>query len=134
MAEMARARFYSSPGRKAVIGLLLVVGGLVLAFFGLNRAFVTEIGRPWDITYERRGEGPISGTIAHEDGRVETFGVEDEEELRAFLDRRERELTDEYNLGVTALIGKVMLFGGLASAIVGVVALVWALIAAVCRA
>jgi hypothetical protein len=87
---------------------------------------VTEVGRPWDISYGSSGDGRISGTIMHEDGHVEMFTVQDEEELRAFLGRRERELAEEYGLRSRALIGKVLLVGGLASVIVGTVALLCA--------
>jgi hypothetical protein len=110
-----------SRGKRALIGLILVVVGLVVAFVGLNRAFVTEVGRPWDVSYGGPVGGPISGTIAHEDGHVETFTVQNEAELRVFLERRELELTEEYGLRTTALMGKVLLFGGLAFAALGTV-------------
>lgn len=116
-----RARFLSR-GKRALIGLLLVVVGLLLAFVGLNSAFVTEVGRPWEISYSRAGDGPISGTIAHEDGHVETFTVENETERRVFLERREVELAEEYDLRTRALTGKILLFMGLAFATLGIVA------------
>ncbi len=118
--------------RGALIGLLLVLGGLITAFFGLDDAFVTEAGRPWDISYGPV-DGAISGTIVHEDGRVENFTVEDGRELEVFLERRERELTDEYGLRNREIVGQVMLFGGLASVLIGAMGLVWSWIGTVRR-
>lgn len=105
--------------RAALAGSALVVAGLVLMFLGVGRAFVMEVGRPWDVSYGGPAEGPRTGAIVHEDGRTESFQANDEDELLAVLDRREAELTEEYGLRRTALIGKAMLAAGLVAFVVG---------------
>ena len=63
--------------RAAFAGSALVVAGLVLMFLGVGRAFVTEVGRPWDVSFGGPTRGPRTGTIVHEDGRTESFQADD---------------------------------------------------------
>jgi len=113
--------------RAALAGSALVVAGLLLMFFGVGRAFVTEVGRPWDVSFGGPTRGPRTGTIVPDDGRTESFQADDGDELRTLLDKREAELAEEYDLRTTALVGKAVLVAGLLAVVVGLAVLARAL-------
>jgi hypothetical protein len=120
---MAETSGSSRSRPRAIVGALLLVGGLGLAMYGLVASFADEAGYPWDTSITNEG-GSIVVTIEHEDGRVETYEAASREEAGTIVEERTDELVEEYDLEGTATVGTIALVVGLVIATAGVALLV----------
>jgi hypothetical protein len=110
----------------AAIGIVcLILGAAAIVMGGLWTSMEHD-GWPWTGGLsDHVGSGYVEGTIAHPDGRVEVFRAATEDEVYAWMDRRNEELKHSYQLDDQIAAGHVLSPLGFGLVAVGGGVLIW---------
>lgn len=90
----------------------------------LPLTMLEDMGWPWNASVRTEVGVGSSARLIHDDGKVETFAGT-EEEVDAWMARREDELKKAYGLDRKIAAGKVLAMTGLVLLVAGVGSLLW---------